>query len=115
MMRRILLALGLVIAAAGVATAIVLPSIDPCRDQMIMGCPFLPHDRIGLRLVIGGAGLLAGTLVLLVRAVEKRLAALRSWLLGITGMLSSDEGYSCAVRPITLMVDAPITDRQPRS
>jgi hypothetical protein len=42
---------------------------------MIMGCPFLANDRIGLRLVIGGAGLPAGALVLLIRAVEKRRAA----------------------------------------
>jgi hypothetical protein len=58
-----------------VAIAIALPSSDPCREQMIMGCPFLANDRIGLRLVIGGAGLPAGALVLLIRAIEKRRAA----------------------------------------
>lgn len=78
MMQRILLVLAFVIPIACVATAIALPTIDPCRvgNQLIPGCPLLPDDRIGLRLMIGGTGLLAGALVLLIRAVEKRRAAL---------------------------------------
>jgi len=63
MNRRVLLA-ALVVATAGVITAIALPSIDPCRvgDQFIPGCSlFTPtDDRIGLRLTIGGVGRLAG-------------------------------------------------------
>jgi hypothetical protein len=74
-MRRILLVLAFVIPIACMATAIALPSIDPCRDPTIMACPFLADDRIGIRLVIGGAGLLAAALILLIRAVEKRRAA----------------------------------------
>jgi hypothetical protein len=75
MMRRSLLVLAFLIPIACVATAIALPSSDPCREQMIMGCPFLANDRFGLRLVIGGGGLLAGALVLLIRAVEKKRRA----------------------------------------
>jgi len=69
MKRRVLLALAFVVATAGVVTAIALPSIDPCRvgDQVLPGCPFLTpgFDRIGLRLTIGGVGLLAGAAVFL--------------------------------------------------
>jgi hypothetical protein len=75
-MRRSLLPLAFVIVIASVATAIALPSIDPCRDQMMMACPFLADNRIGLRLVIGGAGLLVGVGLVLVRAVGKRRVAL---------------------------------------
>jgi hypothetical protein len=74
-MRWVLLVLAFIFPIACLATAIALPSIDPCRDRMIMACPFLTDDRIGLRLMIGGAGLLAGVVLLLVRAVEKRRAA----------------------------------------
>lgn len=69
MKRRVLLALAFVVAAAGVITAIALPSIDPCRvgDQFIPGCPLLTptFDRMGLRLTIVGVGLLAGAAVFL--------------------------------------------------
>jgi hypothetical protein len=69
MKRRVLLALAFVVATADVVTAIALPSIDPCRvgDQVIPGCPLLTPtvDRIGLRLTIGGVGLLAGAAVFL--------------------------------------------------
>ena len=69
MKRRALLALAFVVATAGVITAIALPSIDPCRvgDQVIPGCPLLTptFDRIGLRLTIGGVGLLAGAALFL--------------------------------------------------
>jgi hypothetical protein len=64
-----LLALALALAAACLAAAIALPSIDPCRvgDQFIPGCRLLApiNDRIGLRLTIGGVGLLAGAAVFL--------------------------------------------------
>jgi hypothetical protein len=59
-----------------VAAVIASQSIDACRDQRIMGCPFLPDERIGLRLVIGGAGLLAAAVMVWIRAIEKRRAAL---------------------------------------
>ena len=69
MKRRVLFALALVVATAGVITAIALPSIDPCRvgDQVIPGCPLLTptFDRIGLRLTIGGVGILAGAALFL--------------------------------------------------
>jgi len=67
MKRRLLLALAFVVATVGVITAIALPSIDPCRvgDQFIPGCPLPTDDRIGLRLTIGGVGLLAGAAVFL--------------------------------------------------
>jgi hypothetical protein len=69
-MRRVLLVLAFVFPIVCVVAAIALPSIDPCHDQMIMACPFLTDDRIGLRLVIGGAGLLAGIVLVLVRAAR---------------------------------------------
>jgi hypothetical protein len=63
MKRWVLLALAFVVATTGVITALALPSIDPCRvgDQFIPCGPFLTpmDDRIGLRLTIGGLGLLA--------------------------------------------------------
>jgi hypothetical protein len=66
---RILLLLAFAVATAGVITAIALPSIDPCRvgDQVLPGCIFLTprFDRIGLRLTIGGVGLLLGASVFL--------------------------------------------------
>jgi hypothetical protein len=69
MKRRVLLALAFVVAAAGVVTALALPSVDPCHvgDQVILGCPFLTptFDRIGLRLTIAVVGLLAGAAVFL--------------------------------------------------
>jgi hypothetical protein len=69
MNRRVLLTLAFVVAAAGVVIAIALPSIDPCRvgDQFVPGCRLLTptNDRIGLRLTIGGVGLLAGAALLL--------------------------------------------------
>jgi hypothetical protein len=78
MKRPVLLALAFVVATVSVITAIALPSIDPCRvgDQFIPGCRLLTDERIGLRLMIGGAGLLAGAVILWVRAIEKRLASL---------------------------------------
>jgi hypothetical protein len=76
--QRILLALALVLAAACVVAAIALPSIDPCRvgDEVIPGCPLLTDDRIGLRLIIGAAGVVAAAVILWVRAIEKRRASL---------------------------------------
>jgi hypothetical protein len=63
MKRWVLLALAFVVATTGVITALALLSIDPCRagDQFIPCGPFLTprDDRIGLRLTIGGLGLLA--------------------------------------------------------
>lgn len=72
--QRILLALALVLAAACLAAAIALPSTDPCRvgDEVILGCPLLTDDRIGLRLIIGAAGVVAGAVILRVRAIQKR-------------------------------------------
>lgn len=67
--RRALLAIALVVTTAGVFTAIALPSIDPCRvgDQVIPWCPFVTttFDRLGLRLMIAGVGLLAAAAVIL--------------------------------------------------
>jgi hypothetical protein len=78
-----LLALALALAAACLAAAIALPSIDPCRvgDQFIPGCPLPTDDRIGLRLMIGGAGVVAGAVILWVRAIEKGRASLGQWQL----------------------------------
>lgn len=69
MKRPVLVTLAFFFAAAGVVTAIALPSIDPCRvgDQFIPGCRlFTPtDDRIGLRLTVGAVGLLGSAALFL--------------------------------------------------